>query len=64
MDATSYERAKAVKAGLIKRLYLAGHNRVKGQAVCMEFVDAEPVRYFSDLRHARRVVERFNRRFG
>lgn len=64
MDTAAYERAKAVQAGVIKRLYLAGHHRVNGQAVCLEYVDAEPVRYFPDLAHARRLVERFNRRFG
>lgn len=64
MDATSYERAKAIHAGLIKRLYIAGHNPAKGQAVCLEYVDAPPVRHFNCLKRARKVVDRFNRRFG
>lgn len=64
MSKASYERAQAVHRGEIKRLYLAGHNRHHGQAVALEFVDAEPVRFYGDLAHARKVVERFNRRFG
>lgn len=60
----SYQRAKAIHTGDIKRLYLAGHNHKHGQAVALEFVDAEPVRFYSDLSHAHRVVVRFNRRFG
>jgi hypothetical protein len=59
-----YQRAKAVHAGQIKRLYLAGHNHKRGHAVALEFVDAPPVRYISDLTHARRLVDRFNRRYG
>jgi len=64
MSKESYERAQAVHRGDIKRLYLAGHNRQHGQAVALEFVDAAPVRFYNDLRYARTVVERFNRRFG
>lgn len=64
MQSESYLRAKAIRFGLIKRLYLAGHHRVKGQAVSLEYVNTAPVRYYDDLSYARRVVERFNRRFG
>lgn len=64
MSKASYERAKAVHRGEIKRLYLAGHNRQHGQAVALEFVDAAPVRFYDDLPYARKVIERFNRRFG
>ena len=47
-----------------KRLYCAGHNHRQGHAVALELVDAPVVRYYSDLQHARKIVERFNRRFG
>ncbi|MYM92604.1 hypothetical protein [Duganella vulcania] len=64
MSQQSYERAKAIHAGEIKRLYLAGHHHKHGQAVALEFVDAAPVRFYGDVSRARRIVERFNRRFG
>lgn len=64
MSSQSYERAQAVHRGEIKRLYLAGHSPAHGQAVALEFVDASPVRFYGNLGYARRVVERFNRRFG
>jgi hypothetical protein len=48
-----YRITKAVEAGTIKRLYLAGHNHKRGQAVALEYTDAPPVRFY-----------RFNRRFG
>lgn len=46
------------------RLYLEGHNHRRGYAISMELVDAAPVRFYTNLRRARRLVERFNRRFG
>lgn len=64
MNQHCYQRAKSILNGEIKRLYLAGHNHKRGHAVALEFVDAEPVRFYSDLSHARRIVDRFNRRFG
>lgn len=47
------------------RLYIEGHHHKRGYVVCLEGVDAPPVRYYK--RHpsyVRRVVERFNRRYG
>lgn len=48
--------------GAPKRLFIEGHNVRKGYAVSLELGPAEPVRYYSNLRYARRVVDRFNRR--
>lgn len=48
----------------MKRLYLEGHNIRKGQAVSVEYQSGPPVRFYQNLRYARKVVERFNRRFG
>lgn len=63
MNTSSYQIAQAVYRGEIKRLYLAGHTKA-GHAIALEFVDAPPVRYSGDIVHARRLVERFNRRHG
>lgn len=55
------------------QLYIEGHNHRKGYAVGVAFSDAEirtlpasdeaqkPARFYSNLRYARRVVQRFNR---
>lgn len=59
-----WEQANAIKIGTLKRLYLAGHNHKYGHAVSLEYVDAAPVRFYNDISHARKVVARFNRRFG
>lgn len=64
MSKESFERAQAIHRGEIKRLYLAGHDHKRGQAVALEFMDAKPVRFYNDASHARIVVDRFNRRFG
>lgn len=58
------EVARAIRNGELKRLYLAGHNVQRGYAVALEYTDADPVRFYTDLPYARSVVERFNRRFG
>lgn len=55
--------SKDIHNGEIKRLYLAGNHK-QDQVVALEFVDAEPVRFYSDLSHSRRVVDSFSRRFG
>jgi hypothetical protein len=48
-----------------KRLYLAGHNVRHGYAVCLELVDAPPVRFYRcHPNKVRAIVDRFNRRFG
>lgn len=60
-----YQTAKAIQAGTIKRLYLAGHNVKRGQAVALEYTDAPPVRFYQcSPRRVRAIVDRFNRRFG
>ncbi|NTB05955.1 hypothetical protein [Agrobacterium tumefaciens] len=60
-----YKVAKAIKAGQIKRLYLAGHNSKRGLAVALEYTDAPPVRFYQrKTSEVREIVERFNRRFG
>lgn len=60
-----YRIAQAIKAGTIKRLYVAGHNVRRGQAVALEYVDAPPVRFYQcSPSKVRAIVERFNRRFG
>lgn len=46
------------------RLYNEGHHHKKGYAVSVELSEIGVVRFYSNLRYARRVVERFNRRFG
>lgn len=43
------------------RLYVEGHNHRLGYIVSVELSDETPVRHYSDLRYARKVVERFNR---
>lgn len=48
----------------MKRLYLEGHNVRKGHGVSVEYRVGPPVRFYDSLRYARKVVERFNRRFG
>ena len=56
---------ECIKTGRpFKRLYCAGHDHRRGHAVARELVDAPVVRFYSDLRQARAIVERFNRRFG
>ncbi len=42
-------------------LYIEGHSARRGYAVLVEYSDAPPVRYYSNLRRARAIVERFNR---
>jgi hypothetical protein len=65
MTTTEYEIAKAVMAGKIKRLYMAGHNHKLGQVVALEYTDAPPVRFYQCRQdRVRVIVERFNRRFG
>ena len=60
-----YQTAKAIQAGTIKRLYLAGHNVKRGQAVALEYTDAPPVRFYQGSpSRVRAIVDRFNRRFG
>jgi hypothetical protein len=62
---SEYQIAKAIQAGSIKRLYLAGHNVKQGQAVALEFTDAPPVRFYQcSPSRVRAIVDRFNRRFG
>lgn len=60
------------------RLYLEGHNVRLGHAISFEwsaediraaeaagdFRACVPVRYRASIHHARRLVERYNRRFG
>jgi hypothetical protein len=46
----------------MKKLYIEGHHHKLGYVVRLELEDAPPVRYYSNLRYARRAVERFNRR--
>ncbi|MBA9859470.1 hypothetical protein [Ralstonia insidiosa] len=55
------------------QLYIDGHNHKKGYAVSVAFSDEEiralpvpievqqPVRFYSNLRYARRMIQRFNR---
>lgn len=45
----------------MKKLYLEGHSVRFGQAVSLELIDAPPVRFYQNLRYARKVVDRFNR---
>jgi hypothetical protein len=61
------------------KLYLEGHNVKLGHAVSIQYSNAEvsamppetsllkpdaPVRFFSNRRHADRVISRFNRRYA
>jgi hypothetical protein len=61
------------------RLYIEGHNHRRGYAVSVECSDEEvrsspvpsdtlhtllPVRFYADRNYAKRVVQRFNSRFG
>lgn len=66
LTATSeHEVARAIMAGKIKRLYLAGHVGKRGQAVALEYTDAPPVRFYQrSASQVRAIVDRFNRRFG
>ena len=60
-----YQTAKGIQAGTFKRLYLAGHNVKRGQAVALEYTDAPPVRFYQcSPSRVRAIVDRFNRRFG
>lgn len=60
-----YRIAEAIRAGTIKRLYLAGHNVKRGLAVALEYTDAPPVRFYEGSpSKVRAIVDRFNRRFG
>lgn len=61
----SDNRMERIKTGTpYKRLYLAGHNHRMGHAVARELMDVPVVRYYGDIKYARSVVDRFNRRFG
>lgn len=65
MDKAEFSIAKAVMAGKIKRLYMAGHSHKLGQAVALSYTDVPPVRFYKcGTDRVRAIVDRFNRRFG
>lgn len=48
-----------------KRLYLEGHSVKHGYVVCLEQVEAPPVRFYRcHPNRVRAIIDRFNRRFG
>ncbi len=48
-----------------KSLYLEGHHVNNGYVVSLELVDAPPVRYYKcHPEKVRKIIARFNRRFG
>jgi hypothetical protein len=44
-----------------RRLYCEGHSHKLGYVIRYELSNAEPVRYYRDLRRARRFMDRYNR---